>query len=116
MNIYSEKNYFLLNKIAKSFLDNKENFELIGNVTRIEIICLLLRAKNGEMSVTEITNNLFLSRPAVSHHLKILKDSTILKMRECRSTNYYSLNEDNVVWPKLIELFKNVIAAKEYLE
>jgi len=41
------------------------------------------------MRVPEITRLTHLSRPAVSHHLQILKDAGIVKMRREGTRNYY---------------------------
>lgn len=43
---------------------------------------------NG-MRVGEITQLTSLSRPAVSHHLQILKDAGIVKVRREGTKNYY---------------------------
>lgn len=39
--------------------------------------------------VNEITEKTHLSRPAISHHLQILRDAGILKMRREATKNYY---------------------------
>lgn len=43
------------------------------------------------MNVGEITERTSLSRPAVSHHLKILKDAGIISARKKGTSNYYYL-------------------------
>ena len=47
------------------------------------------------MNVNEITNQLSLSRPAVSHHLKILRDAGLVDMRQEGTANYYFLTLRN---------------------
>lgn len=56
---------------------------------------------NG-MCVPEITNLTQLSRPAVSHHLQILKDAGIVKVRKEGTMNYYYFASDNAI-EQLIE-------------
>ena len=51
---------------------------------------------NG-MRVPEITEMTHLSRPAVSHHLQILKDAGIVKMRREGTMNYYYFASDNSI-------------------
>ncbi len=44
--------------------------------------------------VPDITERTNLSRPAVSHHLQILKDAGIVKMRKEGTMTYYYLDPD----------------------
>ena len=44
--------------------------------------------------VLDITARTNLSRPAVSHHLRILKDAGIVKMRKEGTRTYYYLDPD----------------------
>lgn len=50
----------------------------------------LLPEKPG-MNVKEITEQTSLSRPAISHHLKILKDAGLVSVRHEGTSNYYYL-------------------------
>lgn len=43
------------------------------------------------LNVKEITKMTNLSRPAVSHHLKLLKDSGLISVRHEGTSNYYYL-------------------------
>lgn len=43
------------------------------------------------MNVKEITEQTSLSRPAISHHLKILKDAGLVSVRREGTSNYYYL-------------------------
>lgn len=43
------------------------------------------------MNVKEITEQTSLSRPAISHHLKILKDAGLVDVRREGTANYYYL-------------------------
>jgi len=42
--------------------------------------------------VGEITKQTHLSRPAVSHHLKILRDAGVILMRKEGTKNFYYIN------------------------
>ena len=71
-------------------------FIALGDVMRLNIIEVLSHAarsgnRNG-LNVNEITRQVSLSRPAISHHLKILKDSGLVKVRESGTSNYYRLS------------------------
>ena len=43
------------------------------------------------LNVNEITKRTSLSRPAISHHLKILKDAGLVNVRREGTSNYYYL-------------------------
>lgn len=70
-------------------------FIALGDEVRLGIIeSLSTAAKNGHpegLNVNDITSQTNLSRPAISHHLKILKDSGIVIARQSGTSNYYRL-------------------------
>ncbi|KEK26354.1 ArsR/SmtB family transcription factor [Bacillus gaemokensis] len=51
-------------------------FQALGDVNRQQIIMMLL--ENKSLNVTQITDRMGISRPAVSHHLKILKQAELI--------------------------------------
>ena len=59
--------------------------------------------------VNEITEKTHLSRPAVSHHLQILKDAGILKMRREATKNYYYFDPDMKSFELLIGILQKAI-------
>ncbi|MCD8220614.1 MAG: metalloregulator ArsR/SmtB family transcription factor [Clostridiales bacterium] len=70
-------------------------FIALGDELRLQIIEILTRAfahradhPNG-LNVNEITEQTQLSRPAVSHHLKILKEAGLVEVTRCGTSNYY---------------------------
>lgn len=86
-----------LSKVQNEALDNfVENFDIINALAdrnRQKIIVLLfgnLELESG-MTVTAITNNMSITQPAVSHHLKILRDSGIVAYRKDGLQSYYYL-------------------------
>ena len=76
-----------------------ELFKVFGDSTRI-IILLLLQEK--EANVNEIANELNMNQSAISHQLKNLKQSKLIKNRREGQTIYYSLDDDHVY--KIIEM------------
>ena len=79
-------------------------FIALGDKVRLSIVELLSEdaLKNGgtlgtidfegcAMNVNEITRRTSLSRPAISHHLKILKDAGLVGVRQDGTANYYYL-------------------------
>lgn len=86
----------------------------IGDPNRQDIILLLL--ESGESSVQSITSNLKLSRPAVSYHLKVLKQAGIVNMRKCGTSNLYSLEPACEAWSKLSRTFKDISETVDMLK
>lgn len=67
-------------------------FAALADDTRREIVRLV--AKNGELTSTAISQNFQMSPPAISQHLKILKDAKVLRMKKDAQKRIYSL--DNI--------------------
>ncbi len=84
-----------LSKVQNEALDNfVENFDIINALAdrnRQKIIVLLFGNLESGMTVTAITNNMSITQPAVSHHLKILRDSGIVAYRKDGLQSYYYL-------------------------
>ncbi|TDL32489.1 ArsR family transcriptional regulator [Jeotgalibacillus sp. S-D1] len=70
-------------------------FQALSDTYRQDIILLL--TKHDTMTVNEITSKLTLSRPAISHHLKILREQGILKMEQQGTQRYYSLAFEDAI-------------------
>lgn len=70
-------------RLAEGFAACSKMLAAIGDETRQHLILEMM--KIGDCSgvrVCEITERTNLSRPAVSHHLKIMKDAGIVKVRK----------------------------------
>ncbi len=80
----------------------------IGDETRQNIIIALFEGSCEGMRVGEITAKTHLSRPAVSHHLKILCDAKILSVRHDGTKNYYFFNPDESQVKKMAQLFGHI--------
>ena len=65
-------------------------FTGLGESMRLEIIFLL--GEHERLNVGEIAEHFHLSRPAISHHLKVLKDARILKSQKSATEVYYWLD------------------------
>ncbi|MGA9288244.1 MAG: metalloregulator ArsR/SmtB family transcription factor [Anaerobacillus sp.] len=70
-------------------------FQALGDPYRQDIIMLL--SDHDSLSVNEITEQSTLSRPAISHHLKILREVGLVSVEQKGTTRFYSLQlEDSV--------------------
>ncbi|WP_425058139.1 hypothetical protein SCACP_27870 [Sporomusa carbonis] len=64
-------------------------FKALGDDTRLEIINMLV---GREMCVCDIFSAVKISQPAVSHHLKVLKQAGIVSDNREGKWIYYSVN------------------------
>lgn len=64
-------------------------FKALCNSTRAQIVEFLL---GGERCVCEMTGPLDASQPLVSHHLALLRDAGLVRMRSEGTRTYYSLD------------------------
>ena len=73
--------------------DLADLFKNFSDTTRIRILSLLI---GGEMCVCDITACLGATQSAVSHQLRILKQSRLIKSRRDGKIVYYALADDHV--------------------
>ena len=83
MNIKSENTLYDVAELFKNFSDS----------TRIRILYLLIEE---EKSVSEIAELLNMNQSAISHQLRFLKNSKLVRNRREGKTIYYSLADDHV--------------------
>jgi len=74
--------------------DLAELFKIFGDSTRIKILYALLE---HELCVCDIASLLDVSQSAVSHQLRVLKASKLVKFRREGKTVFYSLADDHVL-------------------
>ncbi|MFR6312107.1 ArsR/SmtB family transcription factor [Anaerofustis stercorihominis] len=94
--------------LSSKFKNCKNAFVALGDETRQNIIIALLESDKIGMRVGEITNKTYLSRPAVSHHLKILKEANIISMYKKGTMNFYYINANKTIWKEIKNLTDNV--------
>ncbi len=73
--------------------DLAELFKVFGDSTRIRILFELFES---EKSVSDITQALNMTQSAISHQLKILKQSKLVSARRDGKQIYYALADDHV--------------------
>ena len=93
-------------------------FDVIADGTRRDILQLLReRAASGEhgTSVSQIVNELGVSQPTVSKHLKVLREAELVAVREEGQHRYYSLSTAPLdeVDDWLVPFFDDGIAAAD---
>lgn len=98
----------------QKFNDCRPVLSAIGDVNRQLIIRVLIENYGkGGLRVGEIQKNTNISRTAVSHHLKILKESGIINMRREGTKNYYYLDSTSSslqlvsdFWQEAVEIMR----------
>ncbi|APE73049.2 metalloregulator ArsR/SmtB family transcription factor [Enterococcus faecalis] len=69
-------------------------YKVLSDPTRLRILLLL---KEGEHNVTAISEQLEMEQSAVSHQLKLLRDSRVVKARREGKTIFYTLDDHHVI-------------------
>ncbi len=73
--------------------DLAELYKIFGDSTRIKILYALLES---ELCVCDLSEVLSISQSAVSHQLRTLKQSKLVKFRREGKTVFYSLADEHV--------------------
>lgn len=112
-----EKCFIQRRRLAKKIKQYQKVFVALGDENRQQIFLVLLENDQVGMRVPEITKRTHLSRPAVSHHLRILKDAGLIECHRQGTRNYYYVDTAEDFWNGLNELTNDVrriiFAAKE---
>lgn len=89
----------IVEKVKTSMPDEEELYDLselykvFADSTRIKILYVLFES---EMCVCDIAQLLEMSQSAISHQLRVLKQSKLVKFRRDGKTVFYSLADDHV--------------------
>ena len=68
-------------------------YKAIADDTRRKILEFL---SQGETAAGDIASKFDISKPAISNHLKILKEADIVNERKVKQNRLYSLNNDEI--------------------
>jgi len=90
-----------MRQVARTFARCKPLFFALGDATRQQIILLL--EKTEAANVGELARRLPLSRPAISHHLKVLRQAGLVAVRRRGTENHYALTIEAAI--KLLQRF-----------
>ncbi|MGM7635010.1 ArsR/SmtB family transcription factor [Bacillus sp. Hm123] len=106
-----------LEQLKKEFNDISDFLIALGDEKRQSIIITLLQHNSCKgLRVIDLTDATQLSRPAVSHHLKILKQVGLIEMRSEGTKNYYFLSHKTTEIDKLKKLLNHVTTIIEKSE
>lgn len=68
-----------------------EAMKALSDATRIRVLCFL---KDGEACVCDIEEHLEISQQLTSHHLQVMKDAGLLRMKKDGTRSLYSIDVD----------------------
>lgn len=89
---------------ARSFSLLGQILALAGNEVRLKIIYLL--EEENELCPCDLSDILGMSNPAISQHLRKLKDGNIIEARKEGQTIFYSLHKEHL---KILRPFFKII-------
>ena len=88
----------------------------IGDETRQHLIIEMMKMANcSGVRVGDITKKAHLSRPAVSHHLQIMKKAGSIKVRKEGTKNYYYFDHEMKSFEKLVSSMQLAISIAKSL-
>lgn len=94
-----------ISRLASEFQHCQKVLLALGDENRQHLILEMMQMDNcmGARvgAITERTN---LSRPAVSHHLRILKEAGLIRVRREGTRNYYYFDADAKVIRELVQM------------
>jgi ArsR family transcriptional regulator len=77
----------------EALFDLAELFKVFGDSTRAKILCALFQSR---MCVCDIAALLCMTKSAISHQLRVLKQAKLVKYKKEGKAVYYSLADDHV--------------------
>jgi DNA-binding transcriptional ArsR family regulator len=96
-----------------------EAIQALGDPTRRTVF---ERLREGPRSVGDLASGLPVSRPAVSQHLRVLKDAGLVRERRVGTRNFYSVDGAGLAelrdyfeafWEEALASFKEVVEREE---
>ena len=93
--------------MAEDYADYTDFFKALADENRLKIIDML---SCGEICACHILQELEITQPTLSHHMKILCDCMLVNGRREGRWMYYSLNKAKI---KSMKVFINLITSKK---
>lgn len=70
-----------------------ECFKVVGDRSRYKLVCMLGKSSDG-MTVGELTDQLTLTQPTVTHHLQVLRSVAAVESKKIGREHIYRLKRD----------------------
>ena len=94
--------------VIQNYEDNAKIIKALSDASRLKIIDIL---SCGEKCACDILEHFKFTQPTLSHHMKVLMDTGIIKCRKEGLWSYYSLNNNSC--NKLILFLMNLVTDKD---
>lgn len=94
--------------MEKNYEENAKLLKVIADPSRLQILDLL---SCGELCACEILENFEFTQPTLSHHMKLLSDAGLAKVRKAGIWTYYSLDEEKC--QKVLSMLTGIFQASE---
>ncbi len=97
-----------IKKLQQEFSSCKKLLTALGDEVRQYILCIMLEGECSGSRVIDIAAKTNLSRPAISHHMQILKDAGVVKSRKEGTCIYYYLDPADNEIGKVMRLCEHI--------
>jgi DNA-binding transcriptional ArsR family regulator len=97
-------------------------FDALGDPTRR---CIFEKLRQRSMAVVDIAEGLPVSRPAVSQHLKVLREAKLISLYSQGTKNIYHIDKEGIIamrnyldqfWDEALAAFKSIAEQTEETE
>lgn len=86
-------------------------FKVLADPVRLQIVDMLAQ---GEMCACDLLQNLPISQPTLSHHMKALRASGLVSVRKQATWMHYSLSLDDVA--RLWQIIDTLVSSEDRLD
>jgi DNA-binding transcriptional ArsR family regulator len=97
-----------IDRVAHEFESCQKVLTALGDETRQHVLLSLLAGPCEGSRVVDVAAGTSLSRPAVSHHMQILREAGIVRSRKEGTCVYYYLDPADHEIGSLVELFSDI--------
>lgn len=102
--------------LAEDFRRSRRTLLALGDENRQHLILTMMQmGRCGGVRVGEIAAHSHLSRPAVSHHLRILKEAGVVAVRREGTRNYYYFDAGSGTLNALDDMLQHAHRLMQYL-
>lgn len=100
-----------IQQLAEEFRRSSKLLQALGDETRQQLILAMMQMGQCRgVRVGAIAEKTHLSRPAVSHHLRIMKEAGLVKVRREGTKNYYYFDADAAAMDALLSMLTDAKA------
>lgn len=97
-----------IQRLSQALQSCQKMFIALGDENRQRLLLLMLNGPCSGRRVADIAVEMHLSRPAVSHHMQILKDAGLVRSRKEGTFVYYYLEPQERELEKMTALLSDI--------